>query len=86
MGVAFTSVDGEGFYPAASIHKRQKVNFNFGKQPFKYDITQIFPDIHPLQLKLTKDQYIAVGKLFDKYKGKAKKTIIYPSFLNIYII
>jgi len=69
MGVAFTSVDGEGFYPAASIHKRQKVNFNFGKQPFKYDITQIFPDIHPLQLKLTKDQYIAVGKLFDKYKA-----------------
>lgn len=69
MGVAFSNVEGEAFYPAVSLHKRQKVTVCFGKQPFKYSMQEIFPDLHSLQLKLTKEQHTALDKLFDKYKG-----------------
>jgi len=70
MGVAFTNFNvGDGMYPAASLQKRQKCEFNFGKTAFKYPLSEVFPDIHPLHLILTKDQQTALEKLYEKYRG-----------------
>jgi len=70
LGVAFSGFSvGDGLYPAASLQYGQKLSFNFGKDPFKYPLIEIFPDIHPLHINLTKDQQSQLGKLFDKYKS-----------------
>jgi len=45
------------------------VAFNFGKQPFKYPLNEVFPDIHPLHIALTREQLTELEKLFEKYKG-----------------
>lgn len=69
MGVAFNSIPvGNGLYPAVSVQKKQKVLVNFGKAPFKYSMTEVFPDVHALHLNLSSDQQKDLEKLFDKYK------------------
>lgn len=70
MGVAFSGFSvGDGLYPAASLQYGQKIAFNFGKEPFKYPLHEVFPDIHPLNINLTKDQQTQLAKLFEKYKA-----------------
>jgi len=69
LGVAFNAFAvGDGLYPAASIQYGQKLSFNFGKEPFKYALNEIFPDIHPLHINLSKDQQASLTKMFEKYK------------------
>jgi len=70
MGIAFKNVAvGDGLTPAISLQRQQKVLFNFGKTPFKYPICEIFPDIYPLHLTLTREQTVQLEKLFEKYKA-----------------
>eukprot|EP01118_Nematostelium_gracile_P010664 TRINITY_DN370_c0_g1_i1.p1 TRINITY_DN370_c0_g1~~TRINITY_DN370_c0_g1_i1.p1 ORF type:complete len:398 (-),score=125.38 TRINITY_DN370_c0_g1_i1:26-1219(-) len=70
MGVAFSNIQiGDGVYPAASLHKKQKLLFNFGKEPFKYPLMEVFPDIHPIHLSLTDSQIKELTQLFEKYKA-----------------
>jgi len=70
LGVAFTAFNiGDGIYPAASIQNGQKLSFNFGKEPFKFPLNEVFPDIHPIHVNLSKDQHSSLTKLFDKYKS-----------------
>jgi len=70
MGVAFTGVQaGDGLYPCVSLQKGQKVSVNFGKVPFKHPIHEVFPDIYPLHISISKEQQQSLEKLFDKYKG-----------------
>ncbi len=38
MGVAFTDVPAEGYYPAASLARNQQCKFNFGVQPMRWII------------------------------------------------
>jgi hypothetical protein len=70
LGVAFSSLSvGDGYYPAASLQYGQKIQFNFGKEPFKYPLSEVFPDIHPLHLNLTKEQQKQLEHIFEKYKN-----------------
>jgi len=70
MGVAFTNVAvGDGILPAASLQRKQKLLFNFGKEPFKFPINEVFPDVHPLHLSLTEQQQKELEKLYEKYKA-----------------
>lgn len=70
MGVAFTNVPvGDGLYPAASLQRKQKCSFNFGKEAFKYPLQEVFPDVHPLHLSLTDAQQKDLEKLYEKYKA-----------------
>jgi len=70
LGVAFQNVSSaDGFYPAIALQKKQKVALNFGRDPFKYPLNEIFPDIHPLHLNLSKSQQDELEKLFEKYKA-----------------
>jgi len=70
MGVAFTGVAaGDGLYPCVSLQKGQKVSVNFGKSPFKFNVTEVFPDIHGLHISITKEQQQALEKMFEKYKS-----------------
>jgi len=70
LGIAFEKIAiGDGVYPAASIQYGQKLSFNFGKETFKYPLNEVFPDIHPLHINLSKDQQTQLTKLFDKYKS-----------------
>jgi len=69
LGVAFNAFAiGDGLYPSASVQYGQKLQFNFGKEAFKYPLQEVFPDIHPLHINLSKDQHVTLTKLFDKYK------------------
>jgi len=70
LGVAFSNIAvGDGIYPAVSLQEKQKVLVTFGKTPFKYPLSEVFPDIHPLHLNLTREQQVELEKLFDKYKS-----------------
>jgi len=70
LGVAFTAFSiGDGVYPSASVQYGQKLSFNFGKEPFKYPLQEVFPDIHPLHINLSKDQHVTLTKLYEKYKS-----------------
>jgi len=70
MGVAFSNVSvGDGLYPAASLQKKQKCAFNFGKEAFKYPITEVFPDVHALHISLSDSQLKELEKLYEKYKS-----------------
>jgi len=70
MGIAFSNVTiGDGLFPAASLQKKQKLLFNFGKEPFKYPINEVFPDVHPLHLSLNEAQQKDLEKLYEKYKS-----------------
>jgi len=70
MGVAFSNIPtNEPIYPAASLQKKQKTSFNFGKEPFKYPLNEVFPDVHPLHLSLTESQQKDLEKLYEKFKA-----------------
>jgi len=84
LGVAFNNVTiGDGLYPALSLQKRQKCLFNFGKEPFSYPLTEVFPDVHPLHLNLSKQQQEELEKCFDKYKNIAHNTTESGEILDI---
>jgi len=70
LGIAFAGMNiGDGLYPAASLQKKQKILFNFGKDPFQYPLNEVFPDVHPLHLNLSKTQQTELEKIFEKYKS-----------------
>jgi len=70
LGIAHSNVTiGDGLYPAASLMYAQKIQFNFGSTQFKYNLTEIYPDIHPIHVNLTKEQHIQLTKLYEQYKG-----------------
>jgi len=52
-----------------AFKKKQKVLFNFGKDPFQYALNEVFPDIHPLHLFLSKSQQSDLEKTFERYKN-----------------
>eukprot|EP01116_Phalansterium_solitarium_P000779 TRINITY_DN10640_c0_g1_i1.p1 TRINITY_DN10640_c0_g1~~TRINITY_DN10640_c0_g1_i1.p1 ORF type:complete len:391 (-),score=133.22 TRINITY_DN10640_c0_g1_i1:147-1319(-) len=74
IGVAFSGVTAtEPLCPAASLQKKQKCLFNFGKEPFSFPVTEVFPDIRALHINITKEQQVSLDKLFDKYRDIGHK-------------